>query len=84
MQLQLIGGQGLQITGLDTGGVQPLQIDSSLINQLQPAGAGAITTDNLGDAGGHALPTADPNLVQNVQVCVFGCGFVTCHIYNAH
>ena len=67
MQLQLIGGQGLQFTGLDLS--QPLQFDQSLLSQLQTAGtSAAVGAATLGGgAAGQVLAAADPNLVQNVQ-----------------
>ena len=67
MQLQLIGGQGLQFTGLDLS--QPLQFDQALLSQLQTAGtSAAVGAATLGSgAAGQVLAAADPNLVQNVQ-----------------
>lgn len=78
MQIQVNGGQGVQIQaaapaaggqgGLDASMLtQPLQIDSVLLNQLQGQGAGAASS-SAGVA--QSLPAADPNLVQNVQVTV--------------
>ncbi|KAJ8303634.1 hypothetical protein KUTeg_020030 [Tegillarca granosa] len=69
IQLQLTGnlGQGIQITGLDPNIFsQTVQIDASLLQQIQNQGNVNITINpNVLTQG---LQTADPNLVQNVQV----------------
>lgn len=69
IQLQLTGnlGQGIQITGLDPNIFsQTVQIDASLLQQIQNQGNVNITINpNVLTPG---LQTADPNLVQNVQV----------------
>ena len=66
MQLQLSGGQGIQISGLDAGMLtQPLQIDASILQQLQTQGNVSLT---LNPNVIQHMPVADPNLVQNVQV----------------
>ncbi len=58
--------QGIQITGLDPSLLtQTVQIDASLLQQLQQQGNInlAINPNNL-----HSLQTADPNMVQNIQI----------------
>ncbi|CAH1779250.1 unnamed protein product [Owenia fusiformis] len=69
IQLQLTGNinQGIQITGLDPSLLtQPLQIDASLLQQLQTQGNLSVTLNP--NVLGQAMQTADPNLVQNIQV----------------
>lgn len=69
IQLQLTGslGQGIQITGLDPNIFsQTVQIDTSLIQQLQNQGNVNITI-NPNIITQTTLQAADPNLVQNVQ-----------------
>ncbi|XP_060079915.1 zinc finger protein 236-like isoform X1 [Ylistrum balloti] len=69
IQLQFTGnlGQGIQITGLDPNIFsQTVQIDTSLIQQLQNQGNVNITI-NPNIITQTTLQAADPNLVQNVQ-----------------
>ena len=70
LQLQLtgnIGGGGIQISGLDPSVFnQTVQIDTNLLQQLQQQGNINITINpNVLTQG---IQTADPNLVQNIQV----------------
>ena len=63
IQLQL--GQGIQITGLDPNVVnQTFQIDASVLQQLQ----GNVNLTINPNIVTQNIPTADPNLVQNIQI----------------
>ena len=63
IQLQL--GQGIQITGLDPNLMnQTFQIDTSVLQQLQ----GNVNLTINPNMVTPNIPTADPNLVQNIQI----------------
>lgn len=67
IQLQLTGNQGLQITGLDPNIFsQTVQIDANLLQQLQQQGNINITINP--NFLTQTLQTADPNVIQNVQI----------------
>ncbi|XP_071174642.1 zinc finger protein 236-like isoform X2 [Mytilus edulis] len=67
IQLQLTGNQGVQITGLDPNIFsQTVQIDANLLQQLQSQGNINITINP--NILTQALQTADPNIIQNVQI----------------